>query len=148
MSSIVDLFYSTTGYNDTDTASSNYIAYADVTGTYIPFGEEQIESLAQITVSIVYTGSLSGSAGNEVDNKIIAEFSGFHADTEMDKVHVNPETGAPENRHWETALQLLNSKYGIIGESGDIILPLYLAEEKAATYSAMIESHEGTHYTD
>jgi divalent metal cation (Fe/Co/Zn/Cd) transporter len=147
MSSIVDLFRSTTGYS-TDSASSNYIAYTDITGTYIPFGEEQIESLAQITVSLVYTGSLSGSAGNEINNKIIAEFAGFHADTEMDKVHIDPETGAPENRHWETAIQLLNAKYGIIGESGRVILPLYLAEEKAATYSAMIESDKDLHYTD
>jgi hypothetical protein len=58
----------------------------------------------------------------------------------MDKVHVNPETGAPENKHWELAIQLLNSKYGTIGNRGNIKLPIYLEEEKPATYSAKIES--------
>ena len=133
---IVEMFYDTTGYSSSD------ISTASVTGTYIPFGEETLENLAQVTISIAWTGSGASSSGNIYDDKIIAEFAGYFADNKRDTVRINPETDEPENRHWEEAMKLLLAKYGILGATGEVVPPLYLIEEKALDYVVKSDGYQ------
>ena|SRR3990167_148549 len=126
----VDLFYSGSGASS---ASGNpkFVALDSVTSTFVPLGVQALNNLAQVTKSVAWTGSGASSSGDVYDDKIIAEFACYFADTHYDTVNIDPETGKPMNRHWETALQLLNAKYGVVGTNGQIVPPLWILDEKA-----------------
>jgi len=126
---IVDRFYSTSGYS-TDSDASDYISADAITSTFAPSGELLLESLCEVTISVVWTGSAGSTSGDLIDDWIISEFAAYNADLHFDRVHTNPETGEMENRHWETAIRLCEAKYGIMVD-GEVILPAYLDEYKA-----------------
>lgn len=125
--SIVDWFYSTSGYN-TDTNSNRYIPVDTVTSTYAPQGIQLLNDLAETTISVDFAAT--SSSGNVSDDIITGEFAAFIADNVFDKFHINPETGEQENRHWNTAMTLMRARYGIqVGD--EILLPTYVKNRKA-----------------
>lgn len=133
---IPQLFYSTSGANETDASNPRYAPIADVSSTYVPFGLDTLNNLASVTRSVTWTDS---SSGNTVDDKIISEFAAYFWDTTFQTAQFDPETGQPENRHWQTAMQILNSKYGVL-VGGDIVPPLYGLEERAAGTLLRVDS--------
>ncbi len=125
--SVVDWFYSTSGF-DTDSLSSRFMPIDTVTSTYAPQGIQLLNDLVSITLSVDF--ATTSTSGNVSDDIIVGELAAFHADNVFDVFHINPETGEQENRHWNTAMQLINARYGIrVGD--DIIMPRYAAQIRA-----------------
>lgn len=124
---VIDIFYSTSGF-DTDSNSNRFMPLDTVTSTYIPLGETKLNDLASTSFSIDF--STTSTSGNLNDDWIISEFAAFYADNVFDTFHINPETGEQENRHYDTAILLMNARYGIrVG--GDIIMPRYAQQMRA-----------------
>ncbi len=118
--SIVDMFYKTSGYTSESafSGSDDYIPLLDVTGSYIPIAELFFEKLSATLVTI------SGdSSGNILDDKIIAELAALGADFQLQNALIDPETGEPENRHWDIAQLYILQSYGIMLDNGQIVMP-------------------------
>lgn len=126
---IVDWFYSTSGYT-TDSSSTDFVPVDTVTGTYAPRGEDLIESICSISITIPWTGTNGSTSGNLVDDWIVSEFAAFSADLDFNKMYIDPESGEMENRHWDTAMKLCRAKYGLLID-GELVLPGQLDAQKA-----------------
>lgn len=113
---ISELFYDRGGYTSASEFSGqdNYISVDDCTGTYVPMGLQMINSLCDITTSVTYGSTMS--TGDNMDNLIISELSLYIADSSYDKIHIDPESGEMENRHWDLALSFMIAMYGEDGE--------------------------------
>lgn len=117
---IVDMFYKTSGYTS-DSAyadSDNYVPVSDVTGSYIPIAEIFFEKVIDKAITIS-----SNTTGDIFDDKIIAELAALTADFQMQNLMINPDTGEPENRHWQIANLYMLQGYGIMTKDGTTILP-------------------------
>lgn len=136
---VVDQFYSSSDA-ETSSGSRRLAPVADVTGTYVQFGLSELNNLALVTRTIPWTGSDASSSGDVVDDKIIVEFGCYFFDTHLSTVMFDPETGAPMNRHWQTAMQILLSKYGVMGENGELVAPKYALEEKASDTANRVDA--------
>ena len=136
--SIVDLFYSASGAR-TDSSNPRFVPVADVTSTYVPFGTDRLNDLALVTRSVPWTGSGASSSGNVTDDKIIAEFAAYLFDSHLDVVHVDPDTGQPLNKHWDQALTLINSKYGVM-VNNRVVAPLHARSMKATSKIARVDA--------
>jgi hypothetical protein len=125
---IADMFYSHGGYISDSSYSTqdNYISLDHVTGTYIPQAVERLNSICK-TNCVVDTSSLL--SGDPMDDVIIAELALSIADSEYDKLHIDPQTGAIENKHMTVANQYMRDMYGI-GVNGEVILPNQQASSK------------------
>lgn len=110
---ITTMFYDHGGYvSDSGMEEQdNYISLDDVTSTYVPQAVLRLNSLCNATVSVDYT---SLSSGNIMDDVIIAELALSIADSEYDKLHVDPETFEVENKHWQTAYRYMLDMYGLV----------------------------------
>lgn len=118
---IVELFYQNGAYvSESGYASqSNYISLDHVTGTYVSQSLQMFNSLCDKTSSV---STASWSTGNIVDDLIIAELALSIADSEYDKLHVDPETGAIENKHEFVARKYMTNMYGVMVD-GEMVLP-------------------------
>jgi len=114
MADIVEIFYRNGGYESDSiyVSQSDYISFLDVTSTYIPQANLRLNALCDITASVDYTSG-SVSSGNLMDDLIIAELALSIADSEYDKVHVDPDTGEIENKHWLAAYRYMLDMYGV-----------------------------------
>ena len=139
---VFDLLTATAGAH-TESGNPRYISVADATGTFVPFGVNTLNNLAVVTRSVPWTGSSASTSGEPVDDKIIAEFGAYYWDTHFDTFQVDPETGQPENRHWTTAMQILLSKYGVLGPRGEMIAPKYGLEEQASSKVSRVDASSG-----
>lgn len=142
--SLVDMVYSSSGYERADTTSEYFVPTSSITGTYVPQGEQILEGLASISIDIIWTGTEGSTSGNLLDDRIIAEFACYVADNDFQNIHVNPETGEPENRHWATAMQLAKAKYGIL-VGGEIMLPGQVGDEKSMAYVFKVDNTQGSY---
>lgn len=108
---ILDMFYEHGGYTSASgyESQSNYISAEDVTGTYVPQATSRMNSLCLTAVSV----NTSSSTGDPMDDVILAELALSIADSEYDKLHVDPETFQVENKHWLSAKQYMLDMYGI-----------------------------------
>jgi len=106
------MFYDHGGYVSESNyiGQPNYISPDDCTGTYVPQAVLRLNSLCATTVSVDYTSMLTT---NMMDDVILAELALSIADSEYDKLHVDPETYAIENKHWMTAYGYMVNMYGI-----------------------------------
>lgn len=109
---IAETFYENGGYtSDSSFASQdNYISVNDTTGSYIPQAVLRMNRMCATSVS-VDTGSIS--SGNMMYDTIVAELALSIADSEYDKLHVDPETGAVENKHYMVARQYMLDMFGV-----------------------------------
>jgi hypothetical protein len=127
---IVDMFYSHGGYTSDSAYSTsdggNYIPLDHVTGTYIPQAVERFNSVCRITRSV---DTSTMQTGNSMDDVIIAELALSIADSEYDKLHVDPVTGAIENKHYTVAKQYMLDMYGSV-VNGELVLPIQKASGK------------------
>jgi len=125
------MFYEHGGYVS-DSANSdqpNYIAYDDVTSTYVPQALLRLNSICGLSRTISYeTNSIS--SGNLMDDVTIAELALSIADSEYDKLHIDPETGAIENKHYTVAEKYMLNMYGV-SYKGDVVLPNQVEANKA-----------------
>lgn len=130
MSNIVEMFYRQGGYisDSSFEGQPGYIAIYLVTGTYIPMALERLNSLCFLNRSIDYT---SFSSGNSLDDLIITELALSIADSEYDKLHIDPDTGQVENRHWMTAYRYMLDAYGVTVREGFGRLRTVLPREAA-----------------
>lgn len=110
-------YVSDSQYSDQD----HYIAYSDATGTYIPQALLRMNSLCEITQSVSYVEG-SVVTNNKMDDVILAELALSVADSEYDKLHVDPQTMMVENKHWEAAYRYMLDIYGI-SANGELVLP-------------------------
>lgn len=119
--SIVELFYQNGAYeSDSGYASqSNYISLEHVTGTYISQSLQMFNSMCEQTATV---STASWSTGDTVDDLIIAELALSIADSEYNKLHVDPETGAVENKHEFVARNYMINMYGVMVD-GKMVLP-------------------------
>jgi len=126
---IAEIFYEHGGYSS-DSAfygQDNYISLDESTGTYIPQGVLRLNALCNITASVDYT---SLSSGNLMDDLIISELALSIADSSYDTVHIDPETGQLENKHWEIAYRYMLDMYGV-NQDGEMVLPIVVGESRA-----------------
>lgn len=130
-SNIVELFYTNGGYESSSEqeGAPAYISIENVTGTYIPQGVLRLNALCDLTVSFD-TSSLS--TGNVMDDLIVAELALSIADSQYDRLHVDPETGETENKHWDLAYRYMLDMYGV-SVDGRMVLP-----RAGATFQASI----------
>lgn len=114
-------FYDNGGYisDSSYEDSGDYISIDDATSTYIPQAVLRLNAICSITATVDYT---SLTSGNLMDDLIIAELALSMADSEYDKLHVDPQTMAVENKHYSTARQYMIDMYGI-AVNGEIVLP-------------------------
>ena len=110
---ILDIFYDNGGYHEDETlgTTDSYISPNIVTSTYIPQAIIIMNRLCDISLS--YNSETTKSDGTLMDDLIIAEIALSLADSEYDKLHIDPETGQSENRHWQLAMKYMLSIYGI-----------------------------------
>jgi hypothetical protein len=108
---ILDMFFEHGGYTSQSgyESQSDYISEDSVTSTYVPQAISRMNSLCLISVSV---DTLS-TTGDPMDDVIIAELALSIADSEYDKVHVDPETYQVENKHWLVAKRYMLDMYGI-----------------------------------
>jgi hypothetical protein len=120
MKDIPSMFYSNGGYSSDSSLveSSNYISPDDCTSTYIPQALIMFNAMCDLQRTVDYTGS-NVTSSNTMDDLIITELSLAFADSTFDKVHVDPETGERENRHWDLAMKYMLGRYGISKERTD-----------------------------
>ena len=126
---IVEMFYSHGGY-ESDSAyadQDNYISLDHCTGTYMPQAVLRLNSLCETTVSVNYTSLSTGDLMNDV---IVAELALSIADSEYDKLHVDPLTFQVENKHWLAAKTYMLDMYGV-SRKGDLYLPREVNGTKA-----------------
>jgi hypothetical protein len=116
---ITDMFYSHGGYLSDSAGQPDYISVDDVTATYIPQAVLRLNSVCDVTRSVDYT---SMTSGNLMDDVILAELALSIADSEYDKLHVDPQTMAVENKHLTTARQYMLEMYGTM-INGERVLP-------------------------
>ena len=111
---IPSMFYSNGGYSYDTTfeSSSNYISRDDCTSTYIPQAVIIFNALCNLSRTVDYTSTYVTSS-DTMDDLIITELSLAFADSTFDKVHVDPETGERENRHWDLAMKYMLARYGV-----------------------------------
>lgn len=135
---IAETFYQNGGYTSDSSfsAQDNYIPLSDVSGSYIPQAVMRMNRLCETTVTIS-----SLSSGNVMHDTIIAELALSIADSEYDKVHIDPETGEAENKHYMVARQYMLDMFGVPqkGAMGriDLVLPaeaLYGSEYSGRAY--------------
>jgi hypothetical protein len=128
---IAVMFYEHGGY-ESDSASSdktNYIDYDDVTSTYVPQALLRLNAICGLSRTVSFdTGSVS--SGNSMDDVILAELALSIADSEYDKLHIDPDTGAMENKHYTVAKQYMLDMYGV-SNKGEIVLPNQIEGNKA-----------------
>jgi hypothetical protein len=125
------MFYEHGGYESSSAKSeqTNYIELDDVTSTYIPQAVLRLNAICNISRSVAYdTGSIS--SGNPMDDVILAELALSIADSEYDKLHIDPDTGAMENKHYTVAKQYMLDMYGT-SYKGEIVLPNQVESNKA-----------------
>ena len=110
---IPQIFYDNGGYkSDSDYSESDvYISYDECTSTFVPQAVIMFNALCSIERTVEYTGSVTSS--DSMDDLIIAELSLAFADSSYDTVHIDPETGIRENRHWQLAMMYMLGRYGI-----------------------------------
>lgn len=133
---ILELFYDHGGYESDSaySAQDNYISADDVTGTYVPTAITRFNSMCQLTRSYD-TGSIS--VGNIMDDVIVAELALSIADSEYDKLHVDPETYEIENKHMMVAMQYMKDVYGI-PYKGTIVLPYQYTSYTSSNNSILV----------
>jgi len=115
------MFYSHGGYRSDSSysGSDDYISVEDVTGTYIPQAVQRLNAICRLTVSVDTASSTTADKMNDV---IIAELALSIADSEYDKLHVDPTTGVIENKHYSSAKQYMLDLYGT-NIDGKVVLP-------------------------
>lgn len=96
------------------------IVEADVTSTIIPTAEKIFYEMTLDTMSI--SSYASASTSNTVANFCIAHLSCYIMDHMKDQVHIDPESGLIENRHWQAAYNMMLSVWGILYQ-GEKVLP-------------------------
>jgi len=117
------MFYDHGGYesNSTYSEQDNYISYDDLTSTYIPQALMRMNSLCSTSVTVSYSAG-TVSSGGVMDDVILAELALSIADSEYDKLHIDPESYQIENKHWMTAHKYMLDMYGI-SMKGELLLP-------------------------
>lgn len=115
------MFYEHGGYKSDSSYSEqdDYISTEDVTSTYVPQAVLRLNAICNKTASVDYA---SMTSGNLMDDVIIAELALSIADSEFDKLHIDPDTGAVENKHYIVARQYMLDMYGV-NVNGNMVLP-------------------------
>lgn len=118
---IAQMFYSHGGYQSGSgfVGQTDYISVDDVTSTYVPQAVLRLNAICGLSETVDYSNLTSSNLMNDV---IIAELALSIADSEYDKLHVDPQTLAVENKHYSTARQYMLDMYGIV-VNGEVILP-------------------------
>lgn len=121
--SITQTFYSGSGYVQTDNGTGAYIPVDRVNYVYIPSAEQWVNRMGATTLSITVSAASNSTADSPLIDRLVAEYSMFLADSEYDTVRRDPETGQPENRHYDTAFTMLLDLYGIWDEKYGKVFP-------------------------
>ena len=122
--SITQTFYSGSGYARTESAAVGvYIPPDRVNYVYIPRAEAWVNRLGATTLSITVSAESNSTTDSPLVDDLVAEYSMYLADAEYDTVRRDPETGQPENRHYEVAKQMLLDLYGIWDEKYGTVFP-------------------------
>ena len=96
------------------------VAEADVISTLIPMAEKIFYEMTLDTMSI--SNYTSSNTTNSVADFCIAHLSCYVMDHMKDRVHVDPESGLIENRHWQAAYNMMLAVWGILYQ-GEKVLP-------------------------
>jgi len=145
---IVTLFFDTTHFS-TVSGDPDYFSSQSVKDVYGPFGLVMLNN-AGVSASVTWTAS-SPTSADPVKDAIIAEFAGYLGDQKKDAWHIDPETGARVNRHWETGWNLVKQNYGIlIGDRpGDIVPPGQVDTHRASSAISIANaSTDAVDYSD
>jgi hypothetical protein len=113
------------------------ITEADVTTTVIPMAQTIFNELTMDTMSI--SDYATASTTHSVANFCIAHLSCYIIDHMKDRVHVDPETGGIENRHWKAAYDMMLAVWGLIYK-GDKVLPGEIQASRPAFELARVDS--------
>jgi len=136
--SILDWFVKLSGYRTDSTNGSIEFTVDDITQSLLPSAYSLFSKLALKTYSSI---DFNSSTGDQTDDIIIAHIASYYADSIYDKVHINPETGLPVNRHWDAAKQMILSVYGVYDPRvGEFVFPGQGTNIAASTYMARVDS--------
>ena len=130
---ILQMFYSLGGYKSVSDQNVElaYVTPAQATGTFIPLGESQMNSMCSGAATVSVDTS-SSSTGDVLNDRIVAELALYFCDSSYDVLHIDPDTYQVENRHYKIAESLIMTRYGVRDrKTGDLMLPTYADDSQA-----------------